>query len=45
MKAYQKPAVEIESLISEAVADVVETVVSFPEIAKDVWGGLFGTQD
>ena len=42
MKAYQKPMVEIESLISEAVADV-ETIVSFKDV--DIWGGLFGTQD
>jgi hypothetical protein len=42
MKTYQKPVVEIESIISEAVADV-ETIVSFKDV--DIWGGLFGTQD
>jgi hypothetical protein len=42
MKAYQKPMVEIESLISEAVADV-ETIVSFKDV--DIWGGLFGSQN
>ncbi len=42
MKAYQKPMVEIESLISEAVADV-ETIVSFKDV--DIWGGLFGPQN
>ena len=42
MKAYQKPAVEIEAIVSEAVADV-ETSVSFKDV--DIWGGLFGSQN
>ena len=42
MKVYQKPVVEIEAIVSEAVADV-ETLVSFEKVG--IWGDLFGAKD
>ena len=40
MKAYQKPAVEVENIFSDnAIADGVETEVGLSEINK--WGDLF----